>query len=445
MVRRSRRWRQGSRRLAVLALLLSALTQVPAFASGASGTRAKQMTLSGDRTCDDGRPITISQPATSENSVLGATVTTSGDTIVLVAPRSGPTVTLFALRPNCGVDRGFGRDGRERLHTPGIIDAISQGAKGSVLLGGGIAKSPWVVGRLLPDGSPDPTFGTRGWVGLNLPDALHFRSDVNAPTVTSVEQLLSGNILVAGNNGNAHCCVLSSVAELTESGQVVASYGHQGWASGLFEGSYAASSFPASDGSTWLVGAVVYGGCGGNVLGQLTADGTFTAVRSTIGPSSRGQMLWSGSAYPRPNGGLGLVGDERSCYSTAKNVGLNGALLNNTDSDLSYGPSGYTRFPSDRAWWTWAVGVNDGGVVLVTEPPGPSYSMEFPRFLNLRLFAQNGSPDKEMGQRAVLRVNLRAASHNAEYPNIAAVAGPNNSVLLLIGSKHGIELLRFRT
>lgn len=86
-----------------------------------------------------------------------------------VAGDPEPGVVL-RYRPNGEFARGYGRDGRLELRTPAGREvrarALVTGAGGRALVGG-IARRRFALVRLLPDGRPDPRFGSKGWVLSN--------------------------------------------------------------------------------------------------------------------------------------------------------------------------------------------------------------------------------------------------------------------------------------
>lgn len=110
--------------------------------------------------------------------------------VALTEPSGGAILTraskhLLELRrrtPSGAKDRSFGHDGLEKLPLPGAREAsvhpVAIDSQGRILMAGAInsqrgrskpqARSALVVGRLLPDGHPDPTFGERGWILTRL-------------------------------------------------------------------------------------------------------------------------------------------------------------------------------------------------------------------------------------------------------------------------------------
>jgi uncharacterized delta-60 repeat protein len=104
----------------------------------------------------------------------------SGGTILT---RSSPHLLELRRRgPNGGKDRSFGRDGLEKLPLPGArgasVGPVAVDSQGRILMAGSIGvqnergknkgRSAIVVGRLLPNGRPDPSFGEGGWIFTRL-------------------------------------------------------------------------------------------------------------------------------------------------------------------------------------------------------------------------------------------------------------------------------------
>ncbi|HEY6730774.1 MAG TPA: delta-60 repeat domain-containing protein [Solirubrobacterales bacterium] len=92
----------------------------------------------------------------------------SGAIVVGTRDDAGPLEpgVVLRYRPNGKADRGFGRNGRIELQTPGGREvrarALAVGSGGGILVGG-VSRSRFAVTRLLPDGRPDPRFGSGGW------------------------------------------------------------------------------------------------------------------------------------------------------------------------------------------------------------------------------------------------------------------------------------------
>jgi uncharacterized delta-60 repeat protein len=155
----------------------------------------------------DGRPVSTfgSSGVRSVKSMHLALVEPSGGTILNLRRRA--TLELSRLKPDGSRVSGFGRGGVARVPVPFgrsvVIHPVAVDGRGRILLagsfytpqvGGGSAgskHSAFVVGRLLPDGRMDRSFGRRGWLFTSLPRPLEL--DSTAATLDS-----KGRLLVAG-------------------------------------------------------------------------------------------------------------------------------------------------------------------------------------------------------------------------------------------------------
>jgi uncharacterized delta-60 repeat protein len=74
---------------------------------------------------------------------------------------------VVRYRPDGKLARGFGHNGMVDLRGPGgrevRVRALAVGRKGRILVGG-VCRGRLAVGQLLPDGRPDPRFGSGGWM-----------------------------------------------------------------------------------------------------------------------------------------------------------------------------------------------------------------------------------------------------------------------------------------
>jgi uncharacterized delta-60 repeat protein len=103
----------------------------------------------------------------------------SGATILT---RWGARLELRRRGPQGGKDGSFGQDGVEKLPQVGArgvsVGPVAVDSQGRILMAGSIGvqnerggkkgTSALVVGRLLPDGRPDPSFGEGGWIFTRL-------------------------------------------------------------------------------------------------------------------------------------------------------------------------------------------------------------------------------------------------------------------------------------
>lgn len=106
--------------------------------------------------------------------------------------------TLLRLLPQGQPDPAFGQGGRVTAGLPAVPQALASLPDGGVLVAGGSRElaadssgpaSTLVLTRLLPNGEPDPAFGTAGQVVTALEDSV---------LASSVWPLADGSILVGG-------------------------------------------------------------------------------------------------------------------------------------------------------------------------------------------------------------------------------------------------------
>ena len=153
---------------------------------------------------DGGRLASFGQAGTVHVQAFElALVEPSGATILT---RSGGDVLELRRRgPEGRPDRSFGRDGLAKLPLPGArgakVEPVAVDAEGRILMAGSIGvqeersrhkgRSAIVVGRLLPDGRPDPSFGEGGWIFTRLEPGVELEGGAAALDP-------SGRLLVSG-------------------------------------------------------------------------------------------------------------------------------------------------------------------------------------------------------------------------------------------------------
>jgi uncharacterized delta-60 repeat protein len=197
-------------------------TSVPGSSSGATSAPTARVVL----------PVGLS------TSIGGMAVTSQGSALVALGavgppPRpmlrsSGHPATLVKVRRNGTLDPTFGSDGVVTLSiamrpysavTPGTV-AVDGAGRIWVL---GIALGPSVppegaVERLLPNGSPDPTFGTNG-----VSSFLFLSAEFGGPYDATFDG--SGGIFVAGSSAVDSLGVPGNVEHLSSDGTVDSGFG----------------------------------------------------------------------------------------------------------------------------------------------------------------------------------------------------------------------------
>jgi uncharacterized delta-60 repeat protein len=141
-----------------------------------------------------------------EGYVSAVEFASDGDPVVLEhhpGGSGGNPIPIQRFQPNGKPDRAFGHDGRVVLEPPvRELQATSlAAAPGGRILVGGFAGNRFVVTRLLPNGKPDPHFGTHGWAVTRVHGELG--SMVMARSGSRL--FLAG---VAGGNGRPHVFLL---------------------------------------------------------------------------------------------------------------------------------------------------------------------------------------------------------------------------------------------
>lgn len=238
----------------------------------------------------------------------------------LIAGRM-PHASLMVLKPDCTVDTAFGAQGLATL--PGLFNVPIVGAdvgsdgRITVVVDMTGAGSRLAVGRFLPDGRPDPGFGTGGVAHLDEPD----RGGVY-PAGIAVRP--DGRILVGASfDYSLQSGMWAGFVQLLPDGRLDPSFGDRGAysvrlrnATGNNLYSRAAGMVVLPDGSAVLSGYTRPG----YISGTLRDDDTFWLKVSAAGapvPSfgDGGQVVWSagpsnvrGGNYPAgtvlaPDGG----------------------------------------------------------------------------------------------------------------------------------------------
>jgi uncharacterized delta-60 repeat protein len=103
-----------------------------------------------------------------EGYVEAVEYASDGDPVVLehhAGGSAGGPIPIQRFLRDGRPDRAFGSDGRVVVRPPvrGLQATVLVAAPGGRMLVGGFAGNRFVIGRLLPDGKPDPRFGSHGW------------------------------------------------------------------------------------------------------------------------------------------------------------------------------------------------------------------------------------------------------------------------------------------
>ncbi|CAH1080717.1 Delta-60 repeat domain-containing protein [Candidatus Nitrotoga sp. 1052] len=144
--------------------------------------------------------------------------------------------TIFEAHATPVLDSSFGSNGIVRIGVPsGAEDRPTTSTlqrDGKLLLAGWTAgrQSHAFVLRLLPNGTPDATFGQNGVALFDLPDRDYYN-------IQQLEQSADGSILINGLSGNGY-----TLTRLTTAGMLDTSFGAQGFFRGVEPLAYAPST-----------------------------------------------------------------------------------------------------------------------------------------------------------------------------------------------------------
>jgi hypothetical protein len=125
---------------------------------------------------------------------------------IILARSSRHLLELRHRGPNGHSKRPFGDDGLVKLPRPGArgasVDPVAVDSQGRILMAGSIGVqsergtkkglSALVVGRLLPNGRPDPSFGEGGWIFTRLAPGVELEGA--GATLDSSGRLLVGGV-----------------------------------------------------------------------------------------------------------------------------------------------------------------------------------------------------------------------------------------------------------
>jgi hypothetical protein len=211
-----------------------------------------------------------------------ASATMPGGSILIGFSSNNPSrrVILRSVTAGCAPDPAFGRMGTSTLVIPRRlarppakyplgapkgslwVSALAPRRGGGAVLLGAYGDR-WVVGAITRRGQLDRSFGDNGWT------VLPFHGEA-----TAAVQEPSGEIVIAGDNGGAGCCVVNWATAVTAGGQLDRTFGKHGRAglpTGEDSGVFKLAIEPDGD----VLAAVGYGnsGCWGLAPAMLTPAG----------------------------------------------------------------------------------------------------------------------------------------------------------------------------
>jgi hypothetical protein len=395
-----------------------------------------------DTRCNDGHGLLIRAPHGDVSDLL-TTETSTGVTIVgfdTVTPSDGTQVdpeTYYAVGPDCRLDHRFGTQGIIRPRLPGngkdlYVVGLAPGLDGHFFL---LASGPaqWLIGEFNATGSLDVAFGSHGWVSLVPPGA---DTGYRYPYPQDLVQEPNGLIVVTGENARPHADVASFVYELFANGAVDRTFGHDGHARVLPEIAYADDLFVQPDGSIAVTGVLGGGGCFDMQINWLEPDGSRDVARdanfnrSRSFPSTYG---FNGADFVDASGGVGVIGSEEPCGSTAataRSYDAAEALTPDGTVDRGFGNHGTTYFsmPNPAASDTSAVSLPNGDVILESVSGSTSYVQDF---------TSAGIPIRAFGHRDTLRIATAPAAWGY---SASVLAGARGDFVVVFPANHVVTI-----
>jgi hypothetical protein len=378
----------------------------------------------------------------------------SGFELVGASHLRGSTLVtvLHAVTATCRPVASFGKNGTDvltlRSSEYGAIDTLAAAPDGQLLLAGGDGKHA-LIGRLLANGALDLSFGVAGWARVHLPKIP--LGSISGPAVTSIAVEPAGTIVVGGNDGNAHCCVRGFVATLNMRGAPVRSF--DGGGSILLsklQGSYTTDVLAGARGDVYVMGAVVFTGCGGPIVLRIQPDGSLDArfdrnVARTIAAETPHELLFGPAFVVRAkSGAFALLGDAGAyCVNAPGSTRVEFAIGVSPSGrvDKSFARGGRVTFRARHAdeFDTDAIEMSRGRILLAEVTAGPR-SVASPK-LQLTVFSNSGAVDRSFGRSGSLTIDVSALGGETP-PNIAVAQAPNNLAVVAVASTKAIDLIR---
>lgn len=422
----------------------SASTPAPGAPAGGQRPTPRLAVIAGKLWCDLGGPgidpsygldplLAAASPGGIE--VVGASHTTGHELVTV----------LHTVTASCGPVAGFGDDGMATARLPSSspfaeIDAMVNLPGTKQLLIAGTDGQNEVVGRLLPDGQLDSSFGQAGWARLR-PKEKPLLNNIDVPIATSIAVAPSGTIYLARDDSSAHCCVQGFVSALTKSGLPERLFGEDGSVLlPMLGGSYTNQVFVQSSGSEIAAGFV------GNFPGEEVVVRLDTRNALDRGFDARARRLIDSLApiagqyapivFVRNGGAIGLVGDTTSMDPHVVAGGLVFGLTPSGLTDPSFG-SGRLLVPDDFGDppYTWTERGSDGATIVVSAP-----SMSQLLVVYLRA---SGRLDPQFGRHGVMVIPIAAAAQHDDDAGVA-VSESAGAVTVAVASSQRIETLRVR-
>lgn len=320
------------------------------------------------------------------------------------------------------------------------INAMATERNGDILLAGGSGGYPWTIGRLLPDGHIDESFGNKGWVAIT---SSRWDSGSVNPAATSIAETGTGTIVVAGNDGAALCCSRAYVYELTSTGQVNDSFGHDGSIEVLPQGQYLPQLYPQPSGDIVVTGVAQSMECGATSLSMLGSSGrvlpTDERNLTETAEQLRPTQFFAGTGFQFPDGSFGIAGTGgANCdlpQGPRRGFGVVEQLQPDGSLDPRYGSQGHAYFQAMQSIKSWAVPTHGGGVVVVSEEFDSVNSNS--TVIQLTSVSPHGVLDRGFGGHGQTQLDMPSQFRLDE----AVTTGPRGDIVLVLGSKRAAKVV----
>lgn len=408
-----------------------------------------------DPSCNGGKgfyePVTgglgnLVYTETTNNVTLVAFDTVTSSNFAPLAP-----YVIYAISPNCGLDRSFGSNG---FLTPGIpargLSALAPGLDGKFFMLATDKSGFWISERNA-DGTIDNRFGRHGWISIVSPVLKLAGWSQFSDTLI---QKQNGTIVVTGeviNNQYEYGPIQSYIYALHANGEPVHHFGHDGKVSfkppgaGALSNDSGAATLIQPNGTIAVIGwfggfnqlgGEGFGGPGcshasiewlnSNGVPEHSVDANFVEQNSIVRTAG-----FVGSEFIDASGGVGLVGEARPCRGDAqygKPFSVVEALTPNGRLEPRFGNRGELRFsiPDET---------NSNGFATAPLPNGHFVQESDTSQYFFQDFTANGQMNKGFGKRGL--VELNSPGDQAVQP-VNLTAGARGDFVVVLPTSRGI-------
>jgi uncharacterized delta-60 repeat protein len=382
--------------------------------------------------------IAFTQPKGNNDNARAMAVQPDGK--ILLGGRTDLGITVLRTLPDGSLDTSFGGDGRASLDFGVSCESIAVQPDGKVVVagysyadfpasGGNLAYSEYdfVVGRFMPNGDPDLSFGTNGKVTSDLGG----RNDV----AYSVALQADGKILVGGYSNRLNpldpYSVQFALVRYLSNGVLDSTFGSGGIVS-TSGGRLGTKVIVQPDGKILLGGNDSSGLAVARYLANGTLDTSFDGDGLASTPLVNGSI--GIDMLLQPNGKVVVAGyysifnnwpDPASYYFAAARFEANGAL------DASFGVAGLATkmIGNDNAYCNGATLQPDGKVLMVGEK---NNGLDGSWDLVLLRLMSNGTVDSGFGIDGIVTRDFERADEEG-----CEVTTTSNGRILVAGTSRG--------